>query len=124
MFTNELRIGNWVQRIGFPLKVTGIKGTDVWVDGNGAELEYYIYDGINPISLTEEWLVGFGFEPIMGNVFAKWLDRWEGRLIFIDPTLRFYGIEQNGSILFTSGNNFNKVHQLQNLYFALTGDEL
>lgn len=124
MFTDELRIGNWVQRIGYPLKVTGIKGTDVWVDGNGVELEYYIYDGINPIPLTEEWLVGFGFEPIMGNVFAKWLDRWEGRLIFIDPTLRFYGIEQNGSILFTSGNNFNKVHELQNLYFALTGDEL
>lgn len=70
MFKEELRIGNWVQRMGFPLKVTGIKGTDVWLDGNAVELEYYIYDGINPIPLTEEWLVKFGFK--FSNDFQWW----------------------------------------------------
>jgi hypothetical protein len=124
IFIDELRIGNWVERIGWPLKVTGMKGSDIWLDSKGYEFEHYFYDGINPIPITEEWLVRFGFEPMVGNEFAKWLDKWEGRLMFIDPSLRFYGIEENGSILFTSGNNFKYVHQLQNLYFALTGQEL
>lgn len=114
MFTDELRIGNWVQHIGYPLKVTGIKGSDVWVDGNGVELEYYIYDGINPIPITEEWLIKIG---ATSNPYE---DRYEIGEIFIECN-KTRGFTE----LWVDGRpHIKHVHQLQNLYFALTGDEL
>jgi hypothetical protein len=73
-----------------------------------------------PIPLTEEWLLNFGFEyhhdtPHPNKVFRKL--HTEGFIDLEQIKHYYYG----GS--FTSVE-CRYVHQLQNLYFALTGKEL
>ena len=83
-------------------------------------------NGFEPIPLTEEWLTKFGFEKDDVNTYIH------------------YSLPSGTGIYFESGNdwNFNDanicgdydecihvklpqyVHQLQNLYFSLTGKEL
>jgi hypothetical protein len=75
-----------------------------------------------PIPLTEEWLLKFGFEinrqtKEENNIWRCYSE--EG----------FFEVEQIGSSFFLDDNHcygtkINYVHQLQNLYFALTGEEL
>jgi len=69
-----------------------------------------------PIPLTEEWLLRFGFnnEVYTNGGFLKWQ---KGEFKLLDrrlPNTQYH--EPKASIDF--------VHQLQNLYFALTGEEL
>lgn len=73
----------------------------------------YNLDKIHPIPLTEEWLLRFGFEKKSSDVFE----------------LYEYAIERNyDSVDFIFEGKIIRVikyvHQLQNLYFALTGEEL
>ena len=75
-----------------------------------------LYMNIEPIPLTEEWLSKFGFE----NAFA---DKWDG--------MEWMPCEFiNGKLYYTpdmhhhASKGIENVHQLQNLYFALTGEEL
>lgn len=66
---------------------------------------------IESIPLTEEWLLKFGFESLLnGAGYVK-----KGTEI---------GYNHNGFYIITSGLKIEYVHQLQNLYFALTGTEL
>lgn len=81
---------------------------------------------LRPIPLTEEWLIRFGFEREEG----RWT--WKKNIYNEETTLPT-------SLQLWSGNDFisvcrsgigamdcpcEYVHQLQNLYFALTGKEL
>jgi len=73
-----------------------------------------------PMKLTEEWLLKFGFEyhhdtPHPNRVFRK---NWDEGFFELEEIISFY---YGGN--FTSVN-VNHVHQLQNLFFALTGGEL
>jgi hypothetical protein len=72
-----------------------------------------------PVPLTEEWLLKFGFET------SKWDDNNSLRKMIgsNDYTIVFYSndICEIGGVI-TKKIEF--VHQLQNLYFALTGEEL
>ena len=102
MKANELRIGNYVNdSIG--LITIGLNGNIKFADA------------YHPIPLTEEWLVKFGFEKT-----TKWNN--------VQHTKGILQI-RNLYILFVKGRNqswinLKHVHQLQNLYFALTGEEL
>lgn len=73
-------------------------------------------DGYVGIQLTEEWLLSFGFVKTFENPFIEY--EWQYKHFTLDdkmiPYLGRYSDE----------NNLKYVHQLQNLYFALTGDEL
>ncbi len=64
-----------------------------------------------PITLTEEWLLKFGFvDRGLGDFRRSWLH-----------------LIRNSSTSFETNCFFVKIkyiHQLQNLYFALTGEEL
>lgn len=121
MKAEELRIGNWVCNqdgtmknipIGEPFKIQ--TGQDIsW--GN-------LYA---PIPLTEEWLVKFGFE-------IKWVQcGWEAKLgdfyLWKGSSWNYW----NYATVDDRCENTNEVdvilnfvHQLQNLYYALTGEEL
>jgi len=66
-----------------------------------------------PIPLTEEWLKRFGFEFWDGLGWRHM--ETKGLLVF--DTFFFYRYYSIGVCL-------KHVHQLQNLYFALTGEEL
>ncbi len=95
MKANELRIGNYVyDNLGGVLKIKGIS-----LDSTLSH--------IKPIPLTEEWLLKFGLMSIKTE-----LGFWNnGDAIYFS-----YGFEKSIELKY--------LHQLQNLYFALTGEEL
>lgn len=106
MQANELRIGNWVKLISKDKFYEISTGYDI---DEGTESEDF-----QPIPFTEEWLLRLGFEQ-------------EGD---------FYSLNYKG-VYFSSLIPFNEVvsqsyhettiefvHQLQNFYFALCGEEL
>ena len=119
MKETELRIGNWVklkdQEVNTHAQVEGL-GNLQHVAG-----QLWPIEELEPIPLTEEWLTRFGFKEVGNNC---WL---VGNGFYID--FRKSHIEE-GFVYWidvNSNDNFiqiKHVHQLQNLYFALTGEEL
>ena len=110
---NELRIGNWVKyQFHDGLKEVKICSNDFkMLDDENLKKYKERYE---PIPLTEQWLIDFGF----------------GKHITLDtyPTYSLNNINVNDGVVFIVGfgfvNHIKHVHQLQNLYFALTGLEL
>lgn len=99
---NELRIGNLV--------LGASRGEFLIVSGNLIEQIERGIVVVGPITLTEEWLVRFGF-TLRGNYLSK------GNFIF----------QKRHNLWIWMGvylPEIKHVHQLQNLYFALTGQEL
>jgi len=123
MKASELRIGNWVY---WP---TDEEGQEAQVDGVAMHLNTVFFkdrfmgitlDAVKPIPLTEEWLKRFGF------VRAANFDNGY-RLTSNSFCIEFEVSEKGeilGSFLELIGIDIQYVHQLQNLYFALTGSEL
>jgi hypothetical protein len=106
----ELRIGNWVYDREDKCDIQ-IMDLD--------DLRYFMY--YEPIPLTEEWLLKFEFEK-KNNQYI--LDDYCVELIF-DKTGWLMGeFDFNVDNFNYIGTNINYIHQLQNLYFALTGEEL
>lgn len=102
MKANELRLGNYVyDNLGGVLKIKGIS-----LDSTLSH--------IKPIPLTEEWLVKFGF---ISNPYE---DRYEKGLIHVECD------KTKGATYLWINNmpHIKHIHQLQNLYFAITGEEL
>jgi len=72
-----------------------------------------------PIPLTEEWLLEFGFEktyPDGEDFFPTWKKR--------KFSIVHYGEQNNNEWEHDESVEYMYVHQLQNLYFALTAEEL
>lgn len=111
MTAKELRIGNWVIDIFYdmPIKIT----------------KYFFSDGsinnIEPIELTEEILLKCGFEEYELNDDLGYALRKIVNGIFFK-----YDIEYGEVSIFINNEvvSFKYLHQLQNLYFSLTGEEL
>ena len=123
MEAKELRIGNIVNDTsGEDLPVTGIfKEDGFWIiTVDGYEGSAHL-DDVSPIPLTEEWLIKFGFTK---EYFADTgCNFWE----FGDHTIFEYineGIFKYDMLILTEGIEIKHVHQLQNLYFAFTNEEL
>jgi len=135
MKANELRIGNWIlipyqnAPIAIPAHETQVQGMTIFgeiLTNNTPEHEGLKTNPnhISGIPLTEEWLLKFGFEKkdgaglcgfykdILWNKYICWA--WS-----IDV-----GIEDKNGDELLSFIKIKYVHQLQNLYFALTGNEL
>lgn len=117
MRANELRIGNWVNS-----QFGGIQQVvDVMCDGvNTLKYDGINYEFIDPIPLTEEWLLKFGFEEDGEQFNFKGLSI---ELIGDDGRWCLYMLDEYHNVE-SSIALFKHVHQLQNLYFSLTGDEL
>ena len=111
MKASELRIGNFVQLNTNITQVDVIDYNQIIATEFGLiELKY-----IKPIQLTEELLIKFGgildYEDdsyVFGNFAVSVNKKSEAIMFFKDEQI----------------SEFNYVHQLQNLYFALTGEEL
>jgi hypothetical protein len=79
-------------------------------------------DAYRPIPLTEEWLLKFGFEIVL-NQYKKITDVSKDTFKNIPFIILFLDNQfQYDDLRFRT--NLQYVHQLQNLYFALTGEEL
>ena len=124
MKANELRIGNLVYGIVYNdetdeethvlckvLILDSVGETDypIWVESDSG---HEFFDRFEPIPLTEEWLLKFGFEKTKYG-FVKMTEIACLRIWEEDVTY-------SGTLI----ENIEHVHQLQNLYFALTGEEL
>jgi len=108
---NELRIGNLVFE-GFDVyEVTSITRSGQLRLFSAKENHSSGTSKIKPIPLTEEWLVRFGFKKHYDNEF-----------LLGNYSIRYGLLYYNGYRCHEIG--INSVHQLQNLYFALTGQEL
>ena len=126
MKTNELRIGNFVATEGIDFVEVSKIDADFGICYKIPQEfgQFYPYKEVEPIPLTEEWLMNLGFKK-----YTYWrpnnLDYYHSDLkefciisgqvrLYTDDPYEFFKIPQN----------IQFVHQLQNLYFALTGEEL
>jgi hypothetical protein len=138
MKANELRIGNLVNHVTGQCKVVGFYGEIFRAENiNKIELKSNVFN-LQPIQLTEEWLLKLGLfkitkkEDLWGNdeigVYdfkgkIRWSDFFITSNTLKDFTLYVATID-DGMESAECLNNIIYVHQLQNLYFALTGEEL
>lgn len=112
MKASELRIGNYYNQFENTKKVS-------WSTLKTLEESTTEQLWCKPIPLTEEWLLKFGFEKVGSN--------YENRLIILHTnnktgTFDFLLNEPHSNKLIV--RVIESVHQLQNLYFALTNEEL
>jgi hypothetical protein len=128
MKASELRIGNWYDDNGIFKQVTPNIIEEVWI----AERNW-----VQPIQLTEEWLIKFGFtkyewmdgcfiKTSFGDLMIQFF-RDEIHLFFTKVSVDSKGMMFDGRRFAGDKKTFTKIqylHQLQNLYFALTGEEL
>jgi len=133
MRATELRIRNLIQAYGEIAEITliGTEGISAKYDGgNGKCTVKFSNPTLQPIPLTEEWLIKFGF-TIHDKKYS---------LNYGGESMRFAILETKREpfVLFFHGKfgfNINEgrkngdycietVHQLQNLFHALTGQEL
>jgi len=126
----DLRIGNWLYLRKF---IT----IDQQMDWDKDEMPYNfamvtasviqgIEDGVNfyePIPLNEEWLLRFGFEKVE--------DLTNYNIDYLINGCEYWvqcHKEHNQYLFFGGGNSLciiiHSIHQLQNLYYALTQAEL
>jgi hypothetical protein len=114
MKAEELRMNNWVKRDSQP-------------DGFQVDERSFIVckrdpNMFQPIPLTEDWLLKFGFEKAsLNNVYFK---HWgtNGLEIIV------YGYHYKGVFEIELGKarfkSIEFIHHLQNLFYDLTGEEL
>jgi hypothetical protein len=117
MRANELRIGNWVYELRCDGKLYESQVTEIRQFDNIDKIRCNSWMADSPIPLAEEWLLKFGFDYDSGiAIYSK-----SGFDICIndDCTVYFY-FGEYGALY----RHLEHVHQLQNLYFALTGEEL
>ena len=150
MKANELRIGNYITGIYednndeerkvlcrvIALDETGdMIDYKIWVETFGQDSAEY-FSEFEPITLTEEWLLWLGFtvkvknyslnigselfEYAIKDQFVIWnaKDSLELRIKKQGPGWVFREMTEKNDLV------YKYVHQLQNLYFALTGEEL
>ena len=107
----ELRIGNLFNENGVITKVSPSTIEELWGAPNAC---------CKAIPLTEEWLLKFGFVTT----------RWDN---FDSYELKISNNDDYAIVIYSDGNcevgdvittKINYVHQLQNLFFALVGEEL
>jgi hypothetical protein len=110
MKASELRIGNLVKykHLSESSSISAFDISQISDDNSNVE----------PIRLTEEWLLKFGFKKDLEND------------LYLESTSTSFFVWQNKRVeLLDNKNNIcishcKYVHQLQNLYLALTGEEL
>ena len=112
MKASELRIGNLVyesvlskiSRKKTGVKICELNSLKIHHVESFPESEYY-----SPIPLTEEWLMKFGFEKAYETCYQYKDFILNDKFIMMDIDITI---------------QLKHVNQLQNLYFALTGEEL
>lgn len=144
MKANELRIGNYVysQKCNKPetvCTVTGYLANDVWFKyeykdmwfGNPAVNEMPCsISKLLPIPITKEWLVRLGFEELTSEYVIEINDENELRLgYWTEEDEPNYKGENEWCYVWDNCEKYvlrmpKYIHEVQNLYFVLTGKEL
>jgi hypothetical protein len=114
MQSKDLRIGNYIyDSAKNKHRITSINDLEL-----GLGVHSITFRFAEHIPLTEEWLLNFGFTKSDGYIVGS-------------ETVPFYYFEdleynlKSGECMFENFTvNLDKVHELQNLYFALYSEEL
>jgi hypothetical protein len=141
MKANELRLNNLLFYGDEVLKVASIHNDNtIRFEKDNSTIGCFSTKllSIKSIPLTEEWLLKFGFERRKGMYYAS--ATYHKEILKTDFYLRRAGGYENWFWGISSGDDFDTihfidvefndairysyVHQLQNLYFALTNEEL
>jgi len=120
MKASELRLGNYVLRNGF-LQEDKETFNKIVVSHNDITACVVASESFQPIPLTKEWLLKFGFEINPENF--NW-NAGIGENAIMDFKLSLRYTEEIGWFYKSRCTPIKYVHQLQNLYFAITGEEL
>jgi len=126
---NELRIGNWFKESTRyfqveEIKKTGVRSTYIRTDNKESPSSLFSLNDIDPIPLTPEMLEKAGFVcdwdtyrlDIKGSGVIDWSD---------DGSVGIGDIgDSRDRFLFAGNGPCKYVHQLQNLYWCLCGEEL
>jgi len=120
MNANELRIGNFIYFIicnKEDSKLDELK--KMTVDSN--DFKYIQNDSslFEPIPLTEKWLSDFGFKKTNESEEVEWYSLNGFEIAIHEEDGKVYFVYQHMVL-----RHIINVHQLQNLYFAITGTEL
>lgn len=119
MKPEELRIGNIVQdHNGFQMQVVGIFEDEILLDFEGNEGDVWQFSKkemelLQGVPLTESWLLNYGFIEEDGF----WI---KGEIVLIE----FEGCFALDAVDVSCPPKLPHIHQLQNLYYALTNEEL
>ena len=130
MKAENLRIGNYVFdrgnkiiRIDFMEHIQ--KGYDckigqlIFLEGNEVHPMTEYTDHAKPIPLTEEWLLKFGFDKYTEDYYELF-----NCVVHLKANRTFIAVGEYPNCVESELTTPKHVHQLQNLYFALTGKEL
>ena len=113
---NELRIGNWVMYDNRLFQIEAISRSLPCLNTDEFGIGVVDWNNINPIPLTPEILEKCGFDrncilKIYQGVNIEWS---YGKEVWLT---------KEGEVIYEFENT-QHLHQLQNLYFALTNEEL
>lgn len=116
--SNELRVGNYVKGIGYNISwlVEGIESEYIYSSKSWRLLNCFEGIPINP-----EWLLKFGF---VEKIDAYFYNDYCIEDIHNGVTWVISEFDHITDEFTAIGCGIKYVHQLQNLYFALTGEEL
>lgn len=124
MKATEFRIGNWVE---FKDKSPTFDYTTLTMSCFEGR---YIESKFNPVPLTEQWLINLGFKKTIDNEFNpihlkfnNYIHLYADNQDNYSEIYPFVYIDECSDEIRIC-DNLKYVHQLQNLYFLLTGEEL
>jgi len=110
MKANELRVGNYIYYDNQLMEVDHSEITDLYFQ---EDCPFH-----KPIPLTEEWLDKFGFKVNdCENYQTEYKYQLNNPFIILDRKDGYFYID-------ATNLEIKYVHQIQNLYFALIGEEL
>lgn len=125
----ELRIGNRLEQgivnhIGY---TEGYFRCGILENKYCSKMDFYKYDELTPIPLTEEILLKCGFKYIPCPICGQ--GQWAGMAIWslITPSGNYITLRGNINhikVIYPHGTAILYLHQLQNLYWCLVGEEL
>jgi hypothetical protein len=111
MKTNKLMLGNYYLSFGVDLKqVETLHKDKILID-------------FTPIPLTGEWLLKFGFDQEDDFHFFIKISPF-GTCLYLNIDINIYQIGCENKSWYSNNMDIYFIHQLQNLYFALTNEEL
>jgi len=117
---DDLRIGNYVAYVSAKRDAvaTVLRLKHLYFLGDDPT-DFNIY--YKPIKINDAWLIKLGFKPLNGHELSLWIDEWECLSFFVET--HYIGLRKGVKNIWTTGK-IKHVHQLQNLYYSLTGKEL
>lgn len=132
MNAKDLRIGNFVDRNGLMEVIEIQKAGRVWFYDHVNKMEtksFWLDEWTKPILLTKKWLSKFGVKMTLLHSGIYYYDfnsdNMQYRLYYTDTTKAFeLHCKPTLDNFYPLIMPISYVHEYQNLYFALTGEEL